>query len=120
MPLAGDFAQPGILGVKQYTPTQEPRTTTPALFENPEQEGIQQLALFFEEQNRWARSRKPPRGPEDISPDNIKKARAFVAAFQRDRAKLKAKPAPSDAEPGLSRNPAFGYARFGGPYLKRA
>ena len=56
---------------------------------------------------------------EDVSPENLKKARAVVAAFKRDLAKRKAKPTASDAEPGLPRNPAFGYARFGGPYLKR-
>ena len=109
----------GILGVKRHTPNPEPRTANPALFKEPEQEAIQQMAFHFEEQNRWARSRKPPRGPEDISEESYKKARARVAVFKRDLATRKAKTIPSDAEPGHPRNPAFGYARFGGPYLKR-
>ena len=77
------------------------------------------LASFFEDQNRWARSRKPARTPQDISSESFNKASAALAAFKRDLAKRKAKTTPSDAKPGLSRNPAFGYARFGGPYLRR-
>jgi hypothetical protein len=72
---------------QQPTPTPEPRTANPALFKEPEQEAILIMAFYFEEQNRWARSRKPPRGPEDISAESYKKARAVVAAFKRDLAR---------------------------------
>ena len=110
----------GILGVKrQPTPTPEPRTAKPALFKEPEQEAIKQLAFDYEKQDRFSRNRQPPLDHDDVSPENLEKARAVVAAFKRDLAKRKAKTKPSDAEPGLPRNPAFGYARFGGPYLKR-
>ena len=110
----------GILGVKREpTPTPEPRTANPAYSKKPEQEALLIMAFYFEEQNRWARSRKPPRGPEDISAESFKKAHAIVAAFKRGQASRKIRRKSSDAEPGLPRNPSFGYASFGGPYLKR-
>ena len=75
----------------------------------------------FRVENKWLLSiyRTDPFFFDDVSPENLEKARAVVAAFKQALAKRKAKTKPSDAEPGLPRNHAFGYARFGGPYLKR-
>ncbi len=75
------------------------------------------LASFFEDQNRWARSRKPARTPQDISSESFNKASAALAAFKRNAANRQRRPKP---ETGMPLNPAFNYARFGGPYLKRS
>jgi len=41
----------------------------------------------------------------------------LLAAFKRNAANRQRRPKP---ETGMPLNPAFNYARFGGPYLKRS